>query len=541
MYILIIILPLLGSLSAGLLGRKIGIKGSQFITISNLVISSLFMSIAFYEVCICGSPVYINLGSWIDSEFLTISWEFLFDQLTVSLGLAVLYCSTLIHIYSIDYLSSDPVTRFGKTVLRDKLSNSGDTLKLLVPSYCWKTISGWNNYSCEVISQKINVSEMGYRGSKSDFRVQQPYRGHPLSRGIIQTKKSVKEQRVNGSWCSKKFKIKHLRCTLMGFERNYPINNPSNQLKVKNYSTLKQSFPVNAWFWTGLIDAEGSFGVVVDKNNKRTLGWRVQSKFQIDLHKRDLDLLLQLQDFWGGIGSIHKDSFYNRVIYSVDSIKDMITIIDHFKKYPLLTQKAADYILFKEVVILQINKCHLNIKGLNQIINIKASINKGLSEALISEFKEIYPVKKPVINTEKIPDPQWISGFVSGEGNFDVRIPKATNKIGYRVQLRFRITQHYRDIRLMKTIIKYLDSGNIYEYPNQNAVSIVIVNFSDIINKIIPFFEKNPLLGIKTYDYLDWCQIALLMKDSSHLTIEGLNKIRTIKSGMNKSRDISDI
>ena len=113
MYILIIILPLLGSLSAGLLGRKIGIKGSQFITISNLVISSLFMSIAFYEVCICGSPVYINLGSWIDSEFLTISWEFLFDQLTVSLGLAVLYCSTLIHIYSIDYLSSDPhIQRF---------------------------------------------------------------------------------------------------------------------------------------------------------------------------------------------------------------------------------------------------------------------------------------------------------------------------------------------------------------------------------------------------------------------------------------------
>lgn len=108
MYILIILLPLLGSLSAGLLGRKIGIKGSQFITITTLLLSSLFMSIAFYEICICGSPVYINLGSWIDSEFLVISWEFIFDQLTVSLGLAVLYCSTLIHIYTIDYLSSDP-------------------------------------------------------------------------------------------------------------------------------------------------------------------------------------------------------------------------------------------------------------------------------------------------------------------------------------------------------------------------------------------------------------------------------------------------
>ena len=55
-----------------------------------------------------GSPVYINLGTWLDSEMLQVSWEFYFDQLTVSLGLAVIYCSTLIHIYSIDYLSSDP-------------------------------------------------------------------------------------------------------------------------------------------------------------------------------------------------------------------------------------------------------------------------------------------------------------------------------------------------------------------------------------------------------------------------------------------------
>jgi NADH-ubiquinone oxidoreductase chain 5 len=66
------------------------------------------MTIAFYEVGLSGSPVHINLGSWIESELMSISWEFYFDQLTVSLGLAVLYCSSLIHIYSIDYLSSDP-------------------------------------------------------------------------------------------------------------------------------------------------------------------------------------------------------------------------------------------------------------------------------------------------------------------------------------------------------------------------------------------------------------------------------------------------
>jgi len=108
MYLSIIILPLLGSLVSGLLGRKVGVTGSHFVTCTCLILSSLLMTIAFYEVGLSGSPVHINLGSWIESEIMSISWEFYFDQLTVSLGLAVLYCSSLIHIYSIDYLSSDP-------------------------------------------------------------------------------------------------------------------------------------------------------------------------------------------------------------------------------------------------------------------------------------------------------------------------------------------------------------------------------------------------------------------------------------------------
>nr|AUN44939.1 NADH dehydrogenase subunit 5 [Cyclocybe aegerita] len=108
MYLSIIILPLLGSLVSGFLGRKVGITGSQIITCSSLVVTSVLISIAFYEVGICGSPVIIDLFSWLDIELLNISWCFYFDQLTVSLGIAVIYCSTLIHIYSVDYLSTDP-------------------------------------------------------------------------------------------------------------------------------------------------------------------------------------------------------------------------------------------------------------------------------------------------------------------------------------------------------------------------------------------------------------------------------------------------
>jgi hypothetical protein len=151
-------------------------------------------------------------------------------------------------------------------------------------------------------------------------------------------------------------------------------------------------------------------------------------------------------------------------------------------------------------------------------------------------------VNRQIINTENIPDPNWIAGFVTGEGNFDVRITEqSSNKIGYRVQLRFRISQHNRDIKLMECLINYLGSGKLYKYPKKPAVVLTIFKISDITKIIIPFFYKNPLLGIKLLDYQDWRKIAKLINEGSHLTLERLNLIREISSKMNTGRDTSNI
>jgi len=108
MYLSILILPLLGSIVSGLMGRKVGVTGSHVITISCLFLSSFLASISFYEVGVCGSPVSIQLFSWIDSENMFVSWEFLFDSLTVSMFIPVLYISTLIHLFSVNYMGEDP-------------------------------------------------------------------------------------------------------------------------------------------------------------------------------------------------------------------------------------------------------------------------------------------------------------------------------------------------------------------------------------------------------------------------------------------------
>jgi NADH-ubiquinone oxidoreductase chain 5 len=63
MYLTILIFPLLGSFASGFFGRKIGSTGSQIITCLFLILASMLMTIAFYEVCLSNSPVYIFLGS----------------------------------------------------------------------------------------------------------------------------------------------------------------------------------------------------------------------------------------------------------------------------------------------------------------------------------------------------------------------------------------------------------------------------------------------------------------------------------------------
>lgn len=72
-------------------------------------------------------------------------------------------------------------------------------------------------------------------------------------------------------------------------------------------------------------------------------------------------------------------------------------MIKHFDKYPLITFKLADYLLFKEVVGMIQLKEHLTMDGLEKIVAIKASINRGLSDELKAAFPHVIPVKRPIV------------------------------------------------------------------------------------------------------------------------------------------------
>jgi NADH-ubiquinone oxidoreductase chain 5 len=108
MYLALIVLPILGSIVSGFFGRKVGVSGSQIITCSCVIITTLLAIIAFIEVGLNNIPVTIHLFRWVDSESLNIGWAFNFDALTVSMLIPVLIVSSLVHVYSIGYMSHDP-------------------------------------------------------------------------------------------------------------------------------------------------------------------------------------------------------------------------------------------------------------------------------------------------------------------------------------------------------------------------------------------------------------------------------------------------
>jgi proton-translocating NADH-quinone oxidoreductase chain L len=113
MYLLIILLPLLGSLVAGGCGRYVGARGAALVTTTCVGTAALLSIIVFYEVALCKSPCTLHLAPWIFSEMFDASWGFLFDTLTAVMLVVVTSVSTLVHVYSISYMAEDPhIPRF---------------------------------------------------------------------------------------------------------------------------------------------------------------------------------------------------------------------------------------------------------------------------------------------------------------------------------------------------------------------------------------------------------------------------------------------
>ena len=252
-------------------------------------------------------------------------------------------------------------------------------------------------------------------------------------------------------------------------------------------------------------------------------------------------MLSKIQIYFG-VGLIKKHGD-NSIYFRITSLRSLKKVITYFDKYQLITQKQGDYELFKQILDLMKNKKHLTIEGLKEILRIKASMNLGLTESLKIVFPYISHKVRPKVVDNNIKDHNWVTGFTSGEGCFFVYVVRSTStKLGETVRLKFQITQHIRDSELMKKLITLFQCGRIESISNKLWLNFVVTNFKDITERIIPFFDKCPIQGVKALDFLYFKKVASLMENKAHLTKEGICEIRFIKSKMNKgSSSLGDL
>jgi len=135
--------------------------------------------------------------------------------------------------------------------------------------------------------------------------------------------------------------------------------------------------------------------------------------------------------------------------------------------------------------------------------------------------------KKRIINIT----PDWLAGFTQSDGSFVVSLENQKKCIPIRPTPIFNITQSINEYDLFLEIQKYLGVGKIYK--NRNNVIYVVKSINDLVNVIIPLFDKHPVRGGKFLSYNIFKKVVLMVKTKKHLTLEGTIQIINLSYFMN--------
>ena len=131
-------------------------------------------------------------------------------------------------------------------------------------------------------------------------------------------------------------------------------------------------------------------------------------------------------------------------------------------------------------------------------------------------------------------DPNWVSGFVDGEGTFYIGINRNhTMTCGYQVLPEFRVVQHEKDIKLLYYLKQYFGCG-VVRVNHDDRYELRIRSLKHITENVMPHFLSYPLRTQKQYDFIKFKRIIGLMNQNAHCDKSGLVKIIDIASQMNR-------
>ena len=105
---LILFLPLIASIISGFFGKLIGDKYCQIVTSLFVSISAILSLVIFFKVITVGYENNLIIAKWINSGSLNVNWSINIDALSSVMLVVVTLISSLVHVYSVGYMSHDP-------------------------------------------------------------------------------------------------------------------------------------------------------------------------------------------------------------------------------------------------------------------------------------------------------------------------------------------------------------------------------------------------------------------------------------------------
>ncbi len=132
---------------------------------------------------------------------------------------------------------------------------------------------------------------------------------------------------------------------------------------------------LNPWYITGLVEGEGTFLVSFNRRDRLAVGIETRPSFSLSLHQRDLQLLQQVQAYFG-CGAIRYSRRDRTYRYEVRSVRELVRkVIPHFEKYPLAGSKGRDFEHFAQICRMVLANRHLQRASLEEIIELAYAMN----------------------------------------------------------------------------------------------------------------------------------------------------------------------
>ncbi len=131
--------------------------------------------------------------------------------------------------------------------------------------------------------------------------------------------------------------------------------------------------------------------------------------------------------------------------------------------------------------------------------------------------------------------PDYITGFVDGEGCFSVSIrPHPSAPHGWLIHPVFQVYQHKHNVEILEMIIKFLGCGTLVpKGPSSDVITLSVHSKKDLVEKVIPFFDEHPFRSKKGEDYSKFREIVFRMRDKEHLDVSGFQELVTLAFQMN--------